>query len=273
MPNVSDPEPLNFFKFSLDKIRAGIKGSIGREILFYEKVDSTNSIAELLAARGKTEGTVVLAETQRKGRGRLGRSWLSPPFVNIYMSVILRPQIQLKDITLITIMASIACINVLRKGLALDASIKWPNDLIVSGKKIGGILTEVHIAEKRLGYAVTGIGLNVNIDSVEFPNEIKDIATSLKIETGRTLSRTEILIDILNELDNWYKTLKDMKRKELLNEWELLNCTLGREVVIKTGKESLMGLAESINDEGMLVLKLPSGERRIIYSGDLTILR
>ncbi len=273
MPNISNSEFLNISKFALDKIRAGIKGSIGKEILFYETVDSTNSIAEILAAKGKAEGTVVIAETQKKGRGRLGRSWVSPPFVNIYMSVILRPQIEPKDITLITIMASIACITVLRKIPGLDANIKWPNDLIASGKKIGGILTEVHIAEKRLRYAVTGIGLNVNMDSIEFPGEIKDIATSLKIETGRTYSRTEILIHILNELDSWYKILKEMKREELLNEWKLLNCTLGREVIIATGKENLTGLAESINNEGMLVLRLPSGERRIVCSGDLTILK
>lgn len=273
MINLSGHEFLKFYEFSLDEIKAGIKGSIGKDILFYESIDSTNTVANLLAEEGKAEGTVILAETQRKGRGRLGRSWVSPPFVNVYMSIILRPKIELKDITLITIIASIACIKALRKFSDLNITVKWPNDLIVSNKKIGGILTEVHIAEKRLKYAVTGIGLNINMDSDEFPSEIKDIATSLKIETGRIYSRTKILIEILNEIDIWYIILKEMKRKEILEEWKLLSSTLGREVVISTGKETLKGLAESINDEGMLILRLPSGEKRVICSGDLSILR
>ncbi|MGB9716489.1 MAG: biotin--[acetyl-CoA-carboxylase] ligase [Thermodesulfovibrionales bacterium] len=271
MINFFNPEFLKSSEFSLNEIRKGTEGSIVKEILFYDKIDSTNTIAEHLAKEGKAEGTVILAETQKKGKGRLGRIWVSPPYVNIYMSIILRPKIELKDITLITIMASIACVRALRKVSDLDITIKWPNDLTVSGKKIGGILTDLHIAEKVLKYAVTGIGVNINMDSSDLPDEIKDIATSLKIETGRTYSRTKILIEILNEIDKWYRVLKDMKRKKILEEWKLLSSTLGRKVIIATGKETLRGIAESINDEGMLVLRLPSGERRVIYTGDLSI--
>lgn len=273
MHNLSNSDFLKSSILSLNEIRARTKGSIGKEILFYEMVDSTNTLAELLAEEGKAEGTVILAETQKKGRGRHGRSWVSPPFVNIYMSIILRPEIEPKDATLLTLMSAVGCAHTLRKVSGLDVTIKWPNDLIVSEKKIGGILTDVHIENKKLKYAVIGIGLNVNMDFIELPSEIKDIATSLRIETGRIYSRTEILIEIINGIDYWYSILKEMKTKELLKEWELLTSTLGKEVRVVTVKETLTGIAESIDNKGMLVLKLPSGERRIISSGDLTILR
>jgi BirA family biotin operon repressor/biotin-[acetyl-CoA-carboxylase] ligase len=264
---------LKSLEFSIDDIRAGVKGSIGREILFYDTVDSTNTVAEMLAEKGKAEGTVIIADSQVKGRGRLGRPWISPPGMNIYMSIILRPEIESKDITLITIMTAIVCTIALRKVTGLNVTIKWPNDLIISEKKIGGILTEVKIAYKRIKYAVTGIGINVNMDSDAFIDEIKDIATSVKIETGAPCSRAEICRKILNEIDHWYELLKEMERNVLISEWQQLTSTLGREVKITTGKETFTGFAESINDEGMLIVKLPSGDLRLIRSGDLTILR
>jgi BirA family biotin operon repressor/biotin-[acetyl-CoA-carboxylase] ligase len=260
-------------EFSLEDIKARIKGSIGREILFYDTVDSTNTIAEMLAEKGKAEGTVIIADSQVKGRGRLGRSWVSPPGMNIYMSIILRPEIESKDITLVTIMTAIGCTIALRKVTGLNVTIKWPNDLIISKKKIGGILTEVKMAYKRMKYAITGIGINVNMDSDAFIDEIKDIATSVKIETGEPCSRAEICREILNEIDHWYALLKEMRRNVLLSEWQQLTSTLGREVKITTGKETFTGFAESINDEGMLIVRLQSGALRLVRSGDLTIVR
>lgn len=260
-------------EFSIDDVRAGVNGLIGKEILFYETVDSTNTVGEALAEKGRAEGTVIIADSQEKGRGRLGRSWVSPPSLNIYMSMVLRPKIEPKDTTLITIMAAVGCTIALRKVTGLNVSIKWPNDLMVSDKKMGGILTEMRVARKKIKYVVTGIGINVNMDSDALPDEIKEIATSIKIETGMSYPRAEILIEILNQIDHWYRILKEMRRKELLYEWQLLTSTLGRQVKITTSKETLTGLAESIDDEGMLVLRLPSGAPRVIRSGDLTVLR
>jgi BirA family biotin operon repressor/biotin-[acetyl-CoA-carboxylase] ligase len=260
-------------EFPLDDIRAGVKGSMGKEILFYETVDSTNTVGEALAEKGKADGTLIIADSQGKGRGRLGRSWLSPHGLNIYMSLVLRPEIEPKDTTLITIMASVGCTVALRRVTGLNVSIKWPNDLIVSDKKIGGILTEVRVENKKVKYAVTGIGINVNMDSDTLPDEIKDIATSIKIESGIFYSRTEILTEILNQIDYWYGVLKEMRRRELFYEWQLLTSTLGKQVKIITSKETLTGFAESIDNEGMLVLRLPTGASRVISSGDLTVLR
>lgn len=258
---------------SIEDIKGGIKGSIGRKIFFYEIIDSTNTIAAGLAEKGEEEGTVVIADCQNKGRGRLGRHWVSPPGVNIYMSILLRPDIEPKDATLLTIMAAIGCTVALRRVTNLTVTIKWPNDLIVSDKKLGGILTEMRTTRKKVEYVITGIGINVNMDSDALPNAIKEVATSVKMEMGKLHSRTEIITEILNEINHWYSILKEKRRRELLSQWEQLTSTLGREVKIILGEETLTGLAESIDNEGMLILRLPSGALRVIRDGDLTILR
>lgn len=267
---------LNFFmsgELLIETIKAGVKGSIGKKIFFYETIGSTNTIAAELAEKGEAEGTVVIADSQEKGKGRRGRHWVSPPSVNIYISILLRPDVEPKDATLITIMAAIGCTVALRRITGLDVTIKWPNDLMVSDKKLGGILTEMRIARKRIKYAITGIGINVNMDSDALPDVIKDVATSLKMETGMLHSRPEIIIEILNEIDHWYRILKEKRKRELLSQWKELTSMLGRKVKIILGKETLTGLAESIDGEGMLIVKLPSGASRVIRDGDLTFLR
>lgn len=215
----------------------------------------------------------MLADSQEKGKGRLGRFWISPPGVNIYMSIITRPAIDPEDTTLLTIMAAVGCTIALRRVTDLNVSIKWPNDLMASDKKLGGILTEMKTCPGRVIFAIIGIGINVNVDIDVFPDDVKKIATSVKNETSKVYSRTEIIAEILNELDKWYKILKGMGKKILLTEWQRLTSTLGREVKVSVGKETFAGLAESLDDKGMLILRLMSGELKRISSGDLTILR
>jgi BirA family transcriptional regulator, biotin operon repressor / biotin---[acetyl-CoA-carboxylase] ligase len=215
----------------------------------------------------------VLADSQEKGKGRLGRFWISPSGVNIYMSIITRPEADPEDATLLTIMAAVGCTIALRRVTDLNVSIKWPNDLMASDKKLGGILTEMKTCPGRVIFAIIGIGINVNVDMDVFPDDVKKIATSVKNETSKVYSRTEIIAEILNELDKWYKILKGMGKKILLTEWQRLTSTLGREVKVSVGKETFAGLAESLDDKGMLILRLMSGELKRISSGDLTILR
>ena len=215
----------------------------------------------------------MLADSQEKGKGRLGRFWISPSGVNIYMSIITRPAIDPEDTTLLTIMAAVGCTIALRRVTDLNVSIKWPNDLMASDKKLGGILTEMKTCPGRVIFAIIGIGINVNVDMDVFPDDVKKIATSVKNETSKVYSRTEIIAEILNELDKWYKILKGMGKKILLTEWQRLTSTLGREVKVSVGKETFAGLAESLDDKGMLILRLMSGELKRISSGDLTILR
>ncbi len=256
----------------IDDIKAGIKGGIGREIFFYETVGSTNTVASDLAEK-TIEGAVVVADSQQKGRGRLGRKWESPPGVNIYVSIILRPKIEPKEATLITIMAAVACTTALRRVTGLHVTIKWPNDLMVSDKKIGGILSELKTDHGRIIYAVVGIGINVNVDIDTYPADVQEIATSVKNETGMSYSREVVISEILNEIDYWYKILNGMGKGILLLEWQKLTSTLGREVKVTVGKETFTGLAESIDSEGMLILRLPSGMLKKINSGNLTILK
>ncbi|MEW6067582.1 MAG: biotin--[acetyl-CoA-carboxylase] ligase [Nitrospirota bacterium] len=256
-----------------EDIKAKVKGRIGREILFYQTVSSTNTIALDLAEKGKTEGAVVLADSQEKGKGRLGRTWVSPPGVNVYMSIITRPEIKPKDVTLITLMTAIACTTALRKVTGLNITIKWPNDLIVSDKKLGGILTETKTSPERINIAIIGIGINVNMDIDAIPDDLKDIVTSIKIETGKTYSRAELIAEILNEIDKWYNILNRTDRERILSEWKQLTSTLGKEVMVTVGNETFFGLAEFVDDEGMLILRLQSGMLKRINTGDLTIYR
>lgn len=257
----------------IEDIKAKIKGNIGREIFFYKTVGSTNTIAAGLAEKGAAEGLVVLADSQKKGKGRLGRSWVSPPGVNIYMSIIMRPAIDPKDVTLLTITAAVGCTIALRRTTGINVTIKWPNDLIISGKKLGGILTEMKTDSEGKISAIIGIGINVNVDINMFPLDVRKIATSVKNETGIPYPRTEIIAEILNEIDKWYRILKGRGKKLLLSEWQRLTSTLGREVKVTVDKETFTGLAESLDDKGMLILRLPSGELKRISAGDLTILR
>lgn len=255
-----------------EDIQAKIKGDIGREIFYYEHVGSTNTVA-LDLAESREEGTVIVADSQEKGRGRLGRSWISPPGANIYMSIILKPDLAPMDTTLITLMAAVACTHALRRTTGLAISIKWPNDLMVSGRKIGGILTDLKTEQKRILFAVVGIGINVNSDLDDFPDDVRKIATSLKNETGRTFSREGLIMELLNEMDIWYRHLKSLSREHILSAWKGLTSTLGEKVVVATGQETLTGIAESVDEAGMLLLRLPSGEMKRISSGDVTTVR
>jgi BirA family biotin operon repressor/biotin-[acetyl-CoA-carboxylase] ligase len=256
----------------LDEIKTKLRGIIGREIHFFETVSSTNTIA-LERAEKAPEGTVVIADSQDKGRGRLGRIWISPPGVNIYMSIILRPQLTPKDGSLITIMSAVACATALRSITGLEITTKWPNDLMINNKKMGGILTELKTQQHKITSAIVGIGINVNAEVSDFPEEMKQTATSLKNETAVFYSREPIVAEILNEMDRWYKTMITLEKETIVQAWKSLTSTLGRQVVVVTPHETLKGSAESIDNEGMLLLRLPSGQLKRINSGDLKILQ
>ncbi len=260
-------------EFSVEELKTLIKGDVGGEIIFFESIDSTNLIAMKLAEKGSPEGTVVIADSQTKGRGRLGRAWVSPPMAGIYMSVIVRPGLEPKDATLLTIMAAIACATAIRNTTGLQVKIKWPNDLMVSDKKLGGILTEMKSDPDRIIFAVIGIGINVNMKRKSFPPEVQPIATSIKEELGRIQSRTFIIAEILKEIERWYKVLIRTGRSPLLDEWRRLSSTLGSKVKVTAGRDIFTGTAENIDDEGMLILRLPSGILKRISAGDLTVLR
>jgi BirA family biotin operon repressor/biotin-[acetyl-CoA-carboxylase] ligase len=257
---------------SIDGISACIQGAVGKHIVLFQSVFSTNTVASELAETSE-DGTVVLADTQEKGRGRLNRTWLSPPGLNIYMSIVLKPLIHVRYATCITMMAAAACTTALRKVTPLDVTIKWPNDLMISDKKIGGILTEFKNYSDEITHAIVGIGINVNAEKSTFPEELRKLATSLKIEIGHDVSRKYVVCEILNEISEGYILLKNLETAALLSAWKNLTSTIGKKVKVVLGSEILSGTAESVDEHGMLILRLQTGETRHISAGDVTVIR
>jgi len=221
--------------FTKEEIEAVLCGDItGREIICLETATSTNDVAMELAARKKNpEGIVVIADTQTKGRGRFGRKWISPPGVNCYFTVILRPSVPQNDLTLFTLMAAVATVSAIREFTGLKAEIKWPNDILLNGKKTGGILTESRSARGRIGLMAIGIGININMSLNDLPEDIRSFSTSLSAESGKYFDRAGLLGKILGELERYYKILLKGNKGALINDWLRLNSTIGNKVTVK----------------------------------------
>jgi len=206
---------------SPDEIKTGLGTEVlGREIISYTQTSSTNDVALDLAAKGMQEGTLIIAESQTRGRGRMERNWVSPMGTSILASLILRPSIAVHEAQSITLVAAAAVAQAIRKMTNLPALIKLPNDVIINGKKVSGILTEMRTEKGMISFLVVGIGVNVNIPRNQFPAEIIDTATSLSIELGRNVSRISLLQEILRQLEYGYMKLKERKPEGLMTEWE-----------------------------------------------------
>jgi len=254
----------------VESIRSGIRGLIGKELLFFDAVGSTNTVA-LSLTEDAEEGTVVLADYQEKGRGRFDRPWVSPSGVNIYMSVLLRPSIEPDEGHFLTLFSAVACAHALRETTGLPVAIKWPNDLMVANRKLGGILTEVRINHRDIVLAVIGIGVNINMEIADLPEPLRRTATSVIHETGQHAKREPVIAGILNHLDYWYGYLKRRAGLAIIDEWKRLTSTLGRTVIVTRGSETYTGLAEEMDEKGGLIVRLPTGERRRLISGDLSL--
>lgn len=246
---------------------------MGINLLFYDTVGSTNIVGSELALKGCREGTVIIANEQTSGKGRLGRTWVSPAGKNLYMSIILRPPISPRDATILTIMSAVACCIALRKVISLPVMIKWPNDLIVDDKKIGGILTEIKSDIDKITYAIIGIGVNINLDIEDLPEDVRKIATSIKTLTGEQFSRTETIIEVLKEMQKWYDILLKKGKKDILSYWQELSSTIGKKVKATIWDNVFIGVAEAIDNEGLLILKLSDNTYMKVDAGDITMLR
>lgn len=267
---------LNSPDFSVESIRNTLlKESlkIGSNLIFYDAISSTNIAGTELALKGCREGTVIIADEQTSGKGRLGRTWISPSGKNLYMSIILTPPISPRDATILTLMSAVACCIALRKLLSLPVTIKWPNDLMVNDRKIGGILTEIKADIDKITYAVIGIGININLDIDDLPEEVRGIATSIKTLTGEQFSRTAAAIEVLREMQKWYDILLQKGKKDILSYWQDLSSTIGRRVRVTMGNDVFTGVAEAIDNEGLLILKLPDNSLMKVNAGDIIMLR
>ncbi len=264
---------VKFPELSEEYIKSEVKGNFWKDIFVYDRVGSTNELAMSLATKDDLwANTVIIADSQEKGKGRLGRVWISQPGRNIYMSLLLRPKLDTRDATMLTLLAAVSCTHAIRRVSNLPVLIKWPNDLILSGKKLGGILTEIRADIDKVNLAVVGIGINVNMVKKDFKDEIRSIATSIKEESGEDCSRDELIIEILRQFERFYNILIKQGKRSLLDEWKTLSLTIGRNVKVVMGDETVTGFAEDIDDNGMLILKLQSGLLRQISAGDITLL-
>jgi BirA family biotin operon repressor/biotin-[acetyl-CoA-carboxylase] ligase len=251
--------------------RLGKTKVIGRDIRVFEETTSTNDVIEKLARDGVKEGVVVFAESQTKGRGRLGRKWMSPPHKGLWFSVLLRPNLRPQEVTQMTIASATALRRAIETETGLKLEIKWPNDLLIGGKKVVGILTEMSAEVDRVRHVILGIGVDVNQDAAEFPPELRKIATSLKVEAGEEVSRAELATEILRELDFDYARICGGKFPAVADEWESGCATIGKNVSVQMGARQIRGCAESLDDDGALLVRTEHGHLERVIGGDVTL--
>ncbi|BCV24314.1 biotin--[acetyl-CoA-carboxylase] ligase [Gelria sp. Kuro-4] len=251
------------------EVRHGLKTArLGQAVHHFETITSTNDVAKDLAERGAPEGTLVVAEEQKSGRGRRGRAWSSPPRVGIWASLLLRPAFLPSQAPLLTLTAAVAGAEAIRRVTGLTAGIKWPNDLLIGGRKVAGILMELSAEQDVVLYVILGIGINVNTPS--FPGELAALATSLYQERGESVSRRELLQAFLERFEFWYDRLPG-EAEALRSRWRELSVTLGRRVTVTAPTFTVSGLARNIDREGALLLETETGDLVRILSGDVSL--
>ena len=238
---------------------------VGNRIYYQQITGSTMDDARELARDGEREGAVVVAEEQNKGRGRFNRVWVSPPGLNLYFTVLLRPERD--QLPYMNMAAALAVFDTAAGFAGLKPAVKWPNDVRIGGRKLSGILIETEFEGDKLVHALVGIGVNVNLDVSEHP-EIADTATSLRSEAGREFDRSEALLSVLANLDTWYAYVR--AGKSLTNDWAATLETLGKQVELRWRDQILTGVAESVDDQGNLTLLQPNGERVTVVAGEVT---
>lgn len=257
-------------------LRYGLWGHIAfyRNYHVHKLIASTNTEAVRLALDDAPEGTLVVADAQSGGKGRLGRSWASPPGLNIYVSIILRPIIEPGLAPGLTLATGVAVYDAVKKltGDNSDVQLKWPNDILVRGKKIAGILTEMNAELDRVNFIVVGIGLNVNALEGDFPDRLKGIATSLKIETGKNFIRAEVIGKVLGEVRKQYNVYVEDGHKKVFLEWEKRAKLKGKPVEVKMSRGKVKGIAAGLDERGALKIKTASGKLEKVYEGDLKVL-
>lgn len=251
--------------------RLGTTKIIGRDIQVFEETTSTNDVIEKLARDGVKEGAVVFAESQTKGRGRLGRKWMSPSRKGLWFSILLRPDLRPVAATQLTIVGATALRRAIAGQTGLRPEIKWPNDILIKGRKVAGILTELSAEVDRVKYVILGIGVDVNLNLGDFPVDLRKAVTSLKVEFGKPVSRADLAVAILRELDHDYARIAIGRFTEVADEWESHCTTIGHEVVIRSGQREIRGQAEALGDEGALLVRTEHGHLEPVIGGDVTV--
>lgn len=249
------------------------KNVVGENIIYLDVVDSTNTYAKKIALK-EEEGTVVIANHQTNGRGRLKRIWQSPSEKGLWMSIILKPKMSIEIAYLFNLLAAVSVCEAINETISHEVQIKWPNDILYKGKKLCGILTEMKVIEESKFILILGIGINVNIKQDDMPEIIKNKATSLYEIEKKELDKELLLYKILKKINLYYNfVLKENNFQEIISFWKKLNCTLGKQVKVNVNvKEEIQiidGYAQDITSRGALLLKLNNGKMREITFGDI----
>ena len=240
------------------------------QVAFFEETDSTNNEIRRLAEQGAPHGTLAVAERQLGGKGRRGRVWTSPAGVGIWMSMLLRPQIDPMAASMLTLVMALSTRRGIEKATGLKSEIKWPNDLVLNKKKICGILTEMSTELMEIQYVIPGTGINVN--QMEFPDDIKATATSLRIESGKIQKRSEIIAAIMEAFEGYYDTfIETQDMSGLIEEYNANLVNLGNEVCVLDPAGEYRGVSEGINKEGALLVRLSDGTLKEIISGEVSV--
>lgn len=248
-----------------EEIQNGLRTKvIGKKIYHFDEVESTNNEAKKIA-HDEDEGTVIISETQKSGKGRMGREWVSPRG-GIYMSVILKPTAPASHAYHLTLVTGIAVANAIRN-LGIGARIKWSNDVLINNNKVCGILTEINAEMEEVDYTIIGIGINANIDTGMFSNELKEGSTSIKSELGKPLERVSFVRNLFYELEQEYIKFKSKPFTEIINEWINLSDTIGKHVSIMTHSKMIEGKAIGITKNGALIVKKPDGQNEEVIAG------
>jgi BirA family biotin operon repressor/biotin-[acetyl-CoA-carboxylase] ligase len=263
---LAEPEVFDFERYekALHTVR------FGRTWSYQTETNSTQNVARELTTQGATEGHLVLAETQTAGRGRFGRAWHSPKGKGIWMSFILQPKVPVSAISQITLLIAVSLCKTLREVSGLPIGIKWPNDLLIDGKKISGILLEGLLEEERIVSIIAGVGISVNLDAEDYPDELKTIAQSLKMANAeQPIARERILATFMNTFEAMYDDFQQNGFETVRQLWEQWSVTLAKHVQIKQVNQTLAGYAVGIDEQGALRLQMENGETVTCYSGDL----
>ncbi|MCY3986653.1 MAG: biotin--[acetyl-CoA-carboxylase] ligase [Candidatus Dadabacteria bacterium] len=256
----------------ISKIRKHLETEkLGEKLLVFNEVDSTNNILRGLAAQGAAmDGTVVVSDSQTAGRGRMGRKWISPRGMNLYLSALFCPEVSPQKSSVFTFLASCALVDVFST-YGVDAEIKWPNDIIVCGKKISGVLTELGISGDTVDYIVIGIGVNLNLPEEFIRREMDDISektTSLSLLLGEDVSRDRFCADLINSLDRFYAEFRRRGARAIVDVWIERWGLLGKDISIDVSGEIVSGVVERVDGNGFLYLRTPEGDINKVIAGD-----
>jgi BirA family biotin operon repressor/biotin-[acetyl-CoA-carboxylase] ligase len=241
------------------------------EVFVYKEISSTNIAAREMAEAGAPDGTIVASAFQSAGTGRLRRAWISPPGRSLLLSVILRPRMDARLVSLLTLLCGAALSETVRETTSCEAGVKWPNDVLMRGRKVSGILAQGSLRGDATSYVVLGVGLNVNQTEDELPPDCRDISTSLRIEAGRRVSRAEVLRRFVSHWDEMFDAFSRDGYPYLREKWIANNLTLGREITIHSGEGPIIGTAVDISERGGIVVRLEDGSTKEFLAEDLSL--